>query len=276
MSQTNLPNAVVVVIDRLGANMLGAYGSTWIETSNFNRLAGRSVVFDQAVTSTTNLHDAYRDLWSPPGVEKNLIQGIGEQGASSVLLTDEPLVERLSQAESFDRVISVQTQSAERVADSIDQTELASFFAQATQLISEMESGSLVWLHSRGLGGNWDAPNELRVRLADSEDPAPPEFFQAPSRMFDPEVDDPDELLGYQQVCAAQVTLINDFLGVILDLLDSGIGQSTLFCLTSTRGYPLGEHRLVGERATEDQPVFELQRVRPCSDDDLFARSTGV
>lgn len=256
MSQSNLPNVVVFVIDRLGANMLGAYGSTWIETSNFNRLAGRSVVFDQAFTTTTNLQDAYRDLWSPYGVEKNLIQDIGDRGTSSILLTDEPAVERLSQADSFDRVISAQIQFAERIADSIARTELASFFAQATQLVLDMESGSLVWLHSRGLNGNWDAPIELRTRLADLEDPAPPQFYLPPSRMFDPDADDPDELLGYQQVCAAQVTLIDDFLGVILDLLESGIGQSTLFCLTSTRGYPLGEHRLVGEGASQHQPYL--------------------
>jgi hypothetical protein len=253
MSQTNIPNAVVVVIDRLGANMLGAYGSTWFETENFNRLAARSIVFDQAITSTTDLPDAYADLWSRSGIDKNLIQEIGGRGASSFLLPDDPVVEQLGQVGSFDRVISIAPQSPEGVADSIAQTELASFFAQATQLISEMDSGSLGWLHSRGLSGNWDAPCELRTRLAHADDPPPPEFFRAPSRMFDPEVDDPDELLGYQQVCAAQVTLIDDFLGVVLDLMESEIGKSTLFCLTSTRGYPLGEHRLVGECDTGNQ-----------------------
>lgn len=256
MTQPEIRNAVVLVIDRLGANMLGAYGSTWFETENFNRLASRSLVFDQAVSQTSNLEHAYRLLWNPPGTDANLIQRIGASGISPVLLTDEPVVQEMKLVESYDRVIPVEHRPAQQIADSKVETELAQFFAQATEWLTEMEPGSFGWLHSRGLHGSWDAPYQLRVDLANSEDPDPPEFHGPPGRMFDPTVDDPDELLGYQQVCAAQVTLIDDFLGVILDLLETDIGQSTLFCLMSTRGFPLGEHRLVGECSTADETCF--------------------
>ena len=36
-------NAVVLVVDGLGAAMLGAYGNTWFETPNLDRLAARSL-----------------------------------------------------------------------------------------------------------------------------------------------------------------------------------------------------------------------------------------
>ncbi len=251
MSQPEIRSAVVLVVDRLGANMLGAYGSTWFETQNFNRLAARSLVFDHAITTTPELAAAYRGLWDS-GAETNMLKQIREAGFSPVLLTDEPEVANLTLAEDFDRIIPVDLPPTHRLASSLDQTELANFFAQATQAMTEMDSGTCLWLHSRGLSGAWDAPGPLRIQLADPEDPDPPQFHEPPVRTFDPEMDDPDELLGYQQVCAAQVTLLDDFLGVILDLLDTELGESTLFCLFSTRGYPLGEHGRVGEPRTGD------------------------
>lgn len=251
MSHSEIRNAVVLVIDRLGANMLGAYGSTWFETRNFSRMAARSLVFDHAITQTTELTAAYHGLWNS-GVDGNLLTQLGESGVSPVLLTDDPEIANLPTAEDFDRIVPVISGSANCVAATMEQTELASFFAQAAQAMTEIDAGSCLWLHSRGLGGAWDAPQQLRKQLADPEDPEPPMFHQPPSKMFDSQVDDPDELLGYQQVCAAQVTLIDDFLGVMLDLLETEVGESTLFCLFSTRGFPLGEHGLVGESQTEE------------------------
>ena len=199
MNQQEIRNAVVLVIDQLGASMLGAYGSTLYQTDNFNRLAAKSLVFDQVISQTTNLEDAYNLLWEN-STHGNLIQNIGQTGISPVLLTDEPMVASLAVSESFDRIVPVDTKPTGKMASSVAETELANFFAQATQWLADMEPGSIGWLHSRGLSGAWDAPAELRARLADSEDPEPPDFFQTPAREFDPQVDDPDELLGYQQV----------------------------------------------------------------------------
>lgn len=253
MSEPEFRNAVVLVIDRLGANMLGAYGSTWFETPNFNRLAARSVVFDQAISRTTELQAAYEGLWNPRSSSGNLLTTLSDSGVSSVLLTDDADVTALNLADRFERVLPVDVNPSHKVADRADETELALFFAQAAQAITQVEPGSCLWLHSRGLSGSWDAPVSLRTQLADPEDPAPPDLFEPPTQIFDPTVDDPDQILGYQQVCAAQVTMIDDFLGVILDLLESDAGESTLFCLMSTRGYPLGEHGIVGAPPDPDQ-----------------------
>jgi hypothetical protein len=245
MSRSEIRNAVVLVIDRLGADLLGAYGSTLFETPNFNRLAAQSLLFDQAIASSPHLMDAYDQFWGSSG-EKNWLAQIGEAGYSPVMLSDAPELLTHASAKYFDRILPFEKLSNDRPADCIEQTELAHFFAQATQAISSLEEGSCLWLHSRGLSGAWDAPLKLRTQLADSEDPDPPHWCGPPSGWFDAEHDDPDQLLSYQQICAAQVTLIDDFLGVVLDLMETDLGKSTVLCLLSPRGYPLGEHGIVG------------------------------
>lgn len=263
MSSPENRNAIVLVIDRIGANMLGAYGNTWFETDNFNRLAARSLLFEQVISSSPTLDSAYRDLWSATENAPDLPRQIGESGANCVLLTDEPVVADLPLAAAFDRVIPIGHADQPSTASNVEQTESANFFAQATQWMTTMEPGTFGWLHSRGLSGAWDAPYEFRQRLADSEDPDPPRFVQPPSTSFNAGQDDPDQLLGYQQACAAQVMLIDDFLGVILDLMETDSRwQSTMFCLLSTRGYPLGEHHQVGAPANDPSKTGDSDDAR--------------
>lgn len=251
MSGTEIRNAVVLVIDQLGANLLGAYGSTLFETPNFNRLAAESLLFDQAIAASPDLIEAYDQLWGASH-ENSWLEKIGEAGYSPVMLSDAPELLTHASSKHFDRVLPFEKLSNDRPAAGMEQTELAHFFAQATQAISSLEDGSCLWLHSRGLSGAWDAPLELRNQLANSEDPEPPHWCEPPVGWFEPGKDDPDQLLSYQQVCAAQVTLIDDFLGVLLDLMETGLSESTVLCLMSPRGYPLGEHGVVGSDCSHD------------------------
>lgn len=251
MSGTEIRNAVVLVIDQLGANFLGAYGSTLFETPNFNRLAAESLLFDQAIAASPNLVQAYDQFWGN-SEEKNWLETIGESGYSPVLLSDASELLLHDSSKYFDRILPFEKLNNDRPAGGMEQTELAHFFAQAAQAIASLENGSCLWLHSSGLSGAWDAPLELRNQLANSEDPEPPHWCEPPSGWFDPNHDDPDQLLSYQQVCAAQVTLIDDFLGVVLDLMETGLGKSTVLCLLSPRGYSLGEHGIVGSDPTHD------------------------
>jgi arylsulfatase A-like enzyme len=48
-------NAVCMIIDRLHAGYVGAYGNAWIETPALDRLASRSVVFDRALIDSPQL-----------------------------------------------------------------------------------------------------------------------------------------------------------------------------------------------------------------------------
>ena len=208
MSENEYRNAIVLVLDGLSANQLGAFGNTCIETPNLNRLAAESILFDQAFTNSTELESAYNNLFDRPG--GNLVENLGNAGISSVLISDEPDVHTLPATKHFERAIEISPPKTTELAKSVSETEMANFFAQAVEWITNSERGSFGWLHARALFGDWDAPYEMRKGLADSEDPDPPTFFKTPAHLFSAGFD-PDELLGFQQACNAQVVLIDQF-----------------------------------------------------------------
>jgi hypothetical protein len=71
---------------------------------------------------------------------------------------------------------------------------------------------------------------------------------------------DPDELLGVMHAYAAQVTVLEEcwksFFG---DFLDGKHARNTALVFTSSRGYPLGEHRRIG--SVDDALYGETLRV---------------
>jgi arylsulfatase A-like enzyme len=234
MSQ--VPSVVTLVIDHLPASLLGPYGNTMIETVSFNRLASESLLFDFAFADSLDLRTTYRRLWS--GIESD---------AEWILITDDSEVASLGQA-NFDRIVLIEQPVTGQMAASPATTQLANFFAQASAWIAEeLEAGQFCWIHSRGLAGDWDAPYETRQKFAGEEDPLPPRFVSSPHRHLDIRQLDPDELLGYQQAAAAQVVVLDDCLGVLLDQLNEIENDIPhLFVCTSLRGCGLGEHGLVG------------------------------
>ena len=233
--------------------MLGPYGNTTFDTPNFNRLAARSLLFDFAFADSIKLRSAYDSFWqsvadvpgSGTGQSVDLLSELVHAGLESSLITDELRLSEHRYA-NFDRIIPVDP-GQPRQASTGAETQLANFFAQAAFLLNELQPGDLCWLHSRGLRGAWDAPFDYRLQLADEEDPDPPTFVKSPSTWLDPADVDPDELLGLQQAAGGQIRLLDEFLGIILDILDSHpLSGSTLFCLAANRGCALGEHGLVG------------------------------
>ena len=56
-------NVVVLIVDRLHAGFVGAYGNTWIQTPNLDRLAGDSFLFDRAMIDSPRLESLYRSDW---------------------------------------------------------------------------------------------------------------------------------------------------------------------------------------------------------------------
>ncbi len=56
-------NVVVLVVDRLQAAQVGAYGNTWIRTPQLDRLAAESLLLDCALADALELDLLYRGLW---------------------------------------------------------------------------------------------------------------------------------------------------------------------------------------------------------------------
>ena len=241
--QMNIPSprrkVVMLVVDQFGAGMTSAYGNTCFDTAHLNSLAASSLVFDFAMIPSPELEVSYPRLLST-------IFG-DEHRFNSCLITDSLELASSSICNSFDEVITTQLIPAAEPAPELENTELAQFFAQVSQWIASPESNAfeLCWLHCRGLAAAWDAPYALRESIADEDDPAPPNFIQPPSRDIGPD-SSPDEILGIQQACAAQVVVFDQCLGVLLEQLQHSSFNDAAFGFVSLRGFPLGEHGQVG------------------------------
>src|SRR5262249_56411820 len=104
----------------------------------------------------------------------------------------------------------------------------------------------LLWIHTQGMNGPWDAPLEMRYQFADEDDPVPPDLVSPPQKTLAADYD-PDELLGLAHAHAGQVALVDYCLGMLLEALEEHpLASETLLAVTSPRGYPLGEHLRVG------------------------------
>lgn len=261
-------NAIVVVVDRLHAGHVGAYGNTWIETPALDRLASEGFVFDQFLIDSPSLKSLYRSYWQgrhplawqePAGEGPSLPKVLASAGVATTLLTDEPEVAWHPLARGFGSVVQFEVPDEARVAEEIAQTHLAGAFARIVDRLESAEEPFLLWCHLTGLGGPWDAPLEFRARYADEDDPDPPNSAEVPCRMLEEDYD-PDELLGLVQVYSGQVSLLDLCVGALLEFLHTGpIGEDTLLILLSARGFPLGEHRRVG--AYDDALYGELVHV---------------
>ncbi len=266
-AEQNDKHAICLIVDRLSAGFLGAYGNTWVRTPAFDRLAAESFLFDQAIIDSPRLDQLYQSFWhgthaaSKPRDKSsaNLMARLAARDVASVLLADDPSVRELDDTRDFAKSIEVEISETDAACEAIEQTHLADFFAAAIETLADVDGPSLTWLHTRGMSAPWDAPLEFRNAYADEDDPAPPTGAQVPSRRLPPDFD-PDELLGLVHCYAGQVTLWDTCLGALLDALDdSPARDDTLLVLLSARGFPLGEHLHVG--AGDDALYGELIHV---------------
>src|SRR4051812_21780331 len=91
-------NVICIVVDRLHAGMVGAYGNGWIRTRRMDRLACDSFVFDQAYVPRPELPAIYEGYWRG---EASLPATLAHAGWRTHLITDEPVVAELASSEAF-------------------------------------------------------------------------------------------------------------------------------------------------------------------------------
>ncbi|MDH3718187.1 MAG: sulfatase-like hydrolase/transferase [Planctomycetota bacterium] len=258
-----MKHAVCIVVDRLSAGFLGAYGNTWIDTPHIDHFASQSTVYDQTLIDSPRLPVLYDSFWRgshalvarPAAALPGLLQAAG---TATWLLTDDAEVADLELAAAFDSRMLVDLPDEPRIADDVAATHFAEFFAAAAGQLSAIERPTLLWLHTRGLATTWDAPLLFREAYAGEEDPAAPDTADVPGLRLEAEFD-PDELLGYAHAYAGQVTLLDDCLGGLFQSLDEqGLADNTLVLLVAARGFPLGEHGRVGavQGDTEGEPLY--------------------
>ncbi len=265
----NNVSAIVLVLDRLGAGYVGPYGNTWIDTPSLNRLASQSLLIEHALIDSPCLDRLYDSYWHgshamaghQAAAGTSLAALLRRSGIATAMVTDEPAGARHHGTAAFDQCMLAEDSAPQETAPNVKQTHLARLLASAIECLSAMRQPRLVWIHARALSGPWDAPYELRRQFAQEDDPSPPEFVEVPSRRLAQDYD-PDELLGVVQAYAGQVSALDRCLGAFVDALDSVLQlEDTLFTLTSSRGFPLGEHLGIGQ--AEEALYSELVHV-PC------------
>ncbi len=239
-------HALVIAIDGLRASALGAYGNTWHPTPGLDALASCSQVFDWAFTNSPRLEDFYRSAWGESN--QSLLAPLKQRPWQSKLLADDPAVAALAQHAGFDDVEQLAV-ACESAATSVEETQLAQFFASAIESLEAWSNAAndhprLLWLHTRGLRGPWDAPLELREQLLDEDDPPAPTFVTPPTSVA---TIDHDELLLYRAAYAAQIMVLDECLAALLTAFEnSPVAEDTAVVLVGARGYALGEHGQVG------------------------------
>jgi hypothetical protein len=259
-------SAICIVIDRLSAGFLGAFGNAWIRTPQFDRLASQSLVFDQAIIDSPRLEQAYRGYWcgQHAAIARNepspdVLSVLHRQAVHSVLLTDDDEVANFEVASNFSDTIHVDVDHRQSPCDVLEETHFAKYFAAAIDALLGIDAPSLLWMHMQGLAGSWDAPLEFRNAYSAEDDPEPPTGVEVPHfRLADDY--DPDDLLGIMHSYAGQVTLLDTCLGAFIQAVDeSPLGENALLVVVSPRGFPLGEHLNVG--AHDDHPPLYSELV---------------
>lgn len=248
-------HVVCLVIDGLRASALGPYGAAWCETPGFNRLAAESLALDFCFANSPELAAAYRAFWQgvhplrPVGPGWSLPAWLAGRRWHTTLLTDSgPLAEHPMAAGFTDRILLPRSQHAD-VSAELEGTHLAGFFTAAVELLEPLAGASqptLLWLHTQGMYGPWDAPLALRDSLVDEDDPQPPRDAEVPDRQL-PADFDPDEALAVTYAYSGQVMALDGCLTALIEALHlSGLSARTLLVVTANRGFCLGEHRRLG------------------------------
>ncbi len=269
------PNMILLQTDRLSLSALGAYGNAAAETPAFDRLASCSGLFDRCYALNSNPHSLFEG-------EIPLLRELARRDYRMILLTDDPqLARRMTRCEKekgLKQLIYLPTQETLPTAlpEEIEETALYQFFEQNALVIEELcreTTPFFLWSYTQGLGGMWDFPEKLRLLFReDEEDPLPYDGMTPPSgsiavrsrrRAADAEeiLPDDDFLCSVQESYAAGISLWDRGLEFFLaTLTERNYFENGLLALTSPRGFPLGEHGVIGERADGD-PVFYAEEI---------------
>jgi arylsulfatase A-like enzyme len=266
----------VLVIDGLSARYLGPYGNTWIETPAMNRLAANSLLAEQSYADSPDLATVYRSYWtgihaagpqapprpSPETVREQhsagrvwLPEWLASKGISATLLTDDLEVAEHPGANLFDqRIVSADHDANPEPAADITTTRIARLFALAIDFLERTSAPFFLWVHAKGMRAAWDAPLSFREQFLGEDDP-PTTLDTSPAVGYSAKGFDPDELLPQTYAYAGQIALLDLCLDSYLDAVAGAAERGPLCHLfTSPRGYPLGEHGVIG---IEDAGLYE-------------------
>jgi len=248
------PRVLVVTIEGLGTNLVGCYGGAIGPTKNWDSFASRGIVFDQFWADTLQTLDVLESMWSGTHFVQRQMDDREERDCVEILLhrgllvTDSMLVIEGMSRDYFRDVLLVEPgEGDDEDLQDQEQTQLERLFEAALgRWATQMNECPVLWIHSRGLSGTWDAPYEYRQVMCDEGDPDPPSSSD-PAELRITSETDPDEIFGMSCCAGGQAIAMDDAWGLIEEtLLGLGIEDDCLQLLAGVTGYPMGEHGWVG------------------------------
>lgn len=165
-----------------------------------------------------------------------------ECGIPTCLITDSAAVAEHAEAHGCQEAILIQPPIATQPAEDVEDCSVMALFVTAAEIMAQRTG--FVWVHSTGLHAAWDSPIALRNAFVDPEDPDPPTAVDVPNFAVLPDTD-PDAVVGWGQVAAAQASVVDQGLAT---LLASAAASSATWSkvLIGLGGVALGEHGYVG------------------------------
>ncbi|AMV30749.1 Sulfatase [Pirellula sp. SH-Sr6A] len=270
--------ALFLSISGLGTNLVGAYGNSVAPTPHLDALASKGIVLDQFWADSIRADRTLQSLWS--GLHSVSRDSCNEEGklpaiddphqeyspwreqiARGLLITDDRELAASSAVECFDRVLLVENEDEDEDEDEDEQEQEQEQEQERKSASMEFErlieaaigtwsectaEHPLLWIHSRGLRGAWDAPYEYREMLCDEDDPSPPTDV-TPMELHVDRQTDPDDIFGISCAVGGQVFAMDQVIGEMLESLrEAGFLTNCLLGILGVSGYSLGEHDYVG------------------------------
>lgn len=235
---------LLLTVDRLPAWLLPPWGCTWVSMPALTSLAARGVVFDRLLATSDAPAETLAAIAGHPAPDghgsRTLLEAASAAGLAPALITDD--AEVAAWAAGGVTVIDVPIQPTATVATDASSTNLARLFAAAAGCLAA-GSHRFVWCHVTSLGEVWDAPDEYREAYLDPDDPPPPAGATVPDQQVDAAID-PDLVVGMRHVFAGQLTLLDECLGQLLEVMPAANDWAVL--VAGVRGLGLGLHDRLG------------------------------
>ncbi|KRE58317.1 sulfatase [Paenibacillus sp. Soil750] len=278
---------IVVLMDTLNRHMLSTYGGTWVQTPNIERLAEKSVVFEQHWAGSLPCMPARRDMmtgrtaflekgWG--GIEPfdvTLPSTLREAGVFSHIVTDHYhyfATGGENYCQSFTTWDFHRGQEDDPWHSTVSKPDIPD--AYYGRVRDQYERNRKKFVQEEDYPGprtlkaacDWLESNQdedqyfLMVEAFDPHEP-----FDCPQHYLDLYQDDyegllynwpnygavdvPEEAVAHvRKRYAANLTMIDHWLGKLLDTMDRlNVWDDTLLVFTTDHGFLLGEHELMGK-----------------------------
>ncbi len=260
-------NALVVCLEGVGQWLVGACGAPAARTDNIDLLASGAHMWLQCYVDSMHRHQQLLSLWTgrhalgcgTGEIDSNIAlwEHLASEGISHCLITDDAEVASLAERAACRNVVLVEPPGTlDRPAEDAGQCACMGLFLAGAEAV-QAGRHRVVYVHSSGLRLPWDAPPEMRAVMTDPDDPPPPGGTSPPGDVgeYQPRwagnltgqsTLDPDLILGWNQVAAAQVAVLDQGIGLLRAAVAQTADSKWCWLIHSLGQLPLGEHGRLG------------------------------